>query len=260
MKLCADDYGLNSEVSEGILNLLQKNKINSVSCLTTTKNWQEQAKDLKAFLNKVEIGLHLSLTHPKPIYFPSSSLKQFIKKAYLGHLKKEDLVKEIKAQIKAFSLQLGTRPNYIDGHEFCHHFPIIRSALRDVAKDFHFKKKNIYIRVFNPGKVPFFKNPIFYTFNHLASLPSKKLIKLLKSENLSFNERLLGFHPYCLEPKKYFNYYFQMKPTKKDIFFCHPGLLSQDSSDKLRFYRFKIYKFMMSEEFDKITSYYKLTV
>ncbi|MDE0092472.1 MAG: ChbG/HpnK family deacetylase [Oligoflexia bacterium] len=260
MKLCADDYALNSDVSLGILNLIQKKKINSVSCLTTTTCWKKKAGDLKHFLKNIEVGLHLSLTDPKPIYSTGCSLRALIKKTYLGKLKKQEIAQEIRAQMEMFSNSMGVLPNYIDGHEFCHHLPIIREALIDIAKEFHFKKNNIYVRVFYPGNPPLLKNSIFWLFNHLASSPSKKLITLLKKEGISFNSRLLGFHPYCWSPDKYFNYYFQMKPSKKDIFFCHPGLLSEDFSDKLRNYRFQIYNFMMSPQFDSLLCRYKLKI
>ena len=258
MKLCADDYALNLEVSEGILNLIQKKKINSVSCLTTTSYWTKKAIDLKPHLKNIELGLHLSLTKPKPIYSPSCSLKTLIQKAYLGRLKKQDIIREIRTQIELFTNSLGVLPHYVDGHEFCHHLPIIRQALIDIAKEFHFKKNNIYIRVFCPGTPSFFKNGVFWLFNHLSSLPSKKLTALLKKEGITFNSKLLGFHPYCWKPHKYFDYYFQTQPLKEDIFFCHPGLLSKDFSDNLRNYRFQIYSFMMSSQFDSLLSRYKL--
>ena len=260
MRLCADDYALNSECSEGILNLVKTKKINSVSCLTTTACWTKKAMDLKPFIKDIELGLHLSLTEPKPIYSPSCSLKTLIQKAYLGQLKKQEIVKEIRAQVELFTKSLGVLPQYVDGHEFCHHLPIIRSALIDVAQEFHFKENNIYIRVFHPGTPSFLKNGVFWLFNHLSSFPSKKLIALLKTKGISFNSRLLGFHPYCWKPHKYFDYYFQMNPSKKDIFFCHPGHLSKDPSDKLRNYRFQIYSFMMSSQFDNLLNRYKLSI
>ena len=147
MKLCADDYALNPAVSEGILNLILKKKINSVSCLTTTDCWKTKANDLKPFLKTIEIGLHLSLTDPKPVYSPSCSLMALTKKAYLGQLKKQSIVQEIRKQIEMFEKHLGILPHYIDGHEFCHQLPIIRSALIDIAKEYHFKKI-IFIFVF----------------------------------------------------------------------------------------------------------------
>ena len=258
MILCADDFGLNDPVSEGILNLVKNKKINSISCLVTTSCWGEKATHLQPFLNNVEIGLHLSLTYPKPFLSSSQSLYSLIKKSYFRQLKKNQIALEIHAQIEKFKESLGQMPCYIDGHEFCHQFPIIREALIEVAQELSFKKNNIYIRVFKPKKLLFKKPLIFWFLNHLVALPSKKMISLLRKKNISFNEGLLGFHPYPIKPKTYFDYYLKTKPSEKDIFFCHPGLPSLDSSDKLRHYRPQIYNFMMSVQFDELLQNYKL--
>ena len=156
--------------------------------------------------------------------------------------------------MRLFKEHIGQLPDYVDGHEFCHHFPTVREALVEIGEEFQFKKNNIYIRVFHSGKLSLLKNSFFWIFNHLVSLPSIKLKKLLRKKGISFNSRLLGFHPYSLEPKKYFEYYFKAAPSKKDIFFCHPGFPSNDLRDSLRDYRPEIYNFMMSSEFDNMLS------
>ena len=260
MRLCTDDYGLNHAVSSGILNLVQAKKINSVSCLVTADCWKKRASDLKPFLNDIEAGLHLSLTYPQPVYLSGGSLSSLIRKSYLGQFRKEEIVREIRVQMEMFQDSIGCFPNYVDGHEFCHHFPIVRDALMDIAEAFQFKKNNIYIRVFHPGKLPLLKNGIFWICNYLVAFPSNQLAGLLKARGIAFNSRLLGFHPYNLEPKKYFDYYFQMKPSEKDIFFCHPGLSSDDPLDSLRNYRPQIYDFMMSPQFDSLLNHYNLNI
>ena len=260
MILCADDYGQNHAVSDGILHLIQAQKVNSVSCLVTSNCWKKRAPDLKPFLQNIEIGLHLTLTDPKPVHLPGQSLKSLAVNCYLKKLNKKDIVQEIETQMELFKEAMGRLPDYVDGHEFCHHFPIVREALMETAEKFQFQKNHIYIRVFQPHGLPLLKNGIFWVFNHLASTPSKKLAKLLKRKNISFNSRLLGFHPYALNPKKYFDYYFGTTPSKKDIFFCHPGLPSDDSSDNLRDYRPKVYDFMMSSQFDNMLKSYNITL
>lgn len=260
MTLCADDYGQNHAVSDGILHLIKAQKINSVSCLVTTSCWKERARDLQPFLQSIEAGLHLTLTDPKPIHLSGHSLKSLAMKSYFGKLRRKDIVQEIHEQIILFKNHIGYLPNYVDGHEFCHHFPIVREALMEIADEFNFKKNNIYIRVFRPKNLPLLKNSVFKIFNYLASFPSKKLIKLLKVRGISYNSRLLGFHPYFLEPKKYFDYYLGINPSEKDIFFCHPGLSSDDLSDNLREYRPKIYDFMMSPQFDNMLTRYNISL
>ena len=108
-------------------------------------------------------------------------------KSCLGQLNRKDIYREIYSQMEMFKDTTGHLPDYVDGHEFCHHFPVVREALIDIVEEFHFKKNNIYIRVFHPGKVPFLRNGIFWLFNHLASL---------KDKGINYNSHLLSFHPY----------------------------------------------------------------
>lgn len=259
MILCADDFGLNSPVSKGILNLVQAGKINSVSCLVTTDCWKKMASELCPFVKDIEVGLHLTLTHPNPVHFSNSSLGALVIKSYLGILKKEDVVQEIRQQIELFTSCFGRSPNYIDGHEFCHHLPIIREALTEVVEEFCVEDNGFYVRIFCPGSISFLKNSFVWIVSHLTALPSQKLKTLLKLKSIPFNFQLLGFHPYQWEPKKYFDYYFQIKPSPRDIFFCHPGLASDDQLDSLRNYRYRIYNFMMSPQFEDMLKHYQIT-
>ena len=89
MILCADDYGQNHAISDGILNLIRNRKINSVSCLVTTACWRERARDLQPLLKNIEVGLHLTLTDPKPVHLSGNSLGSLIRKSYLRQLKKK---------------------------------------------------------------------------------------------------------------------------------------------------------------------------
>ena len=260
MILCADDYGLNPAVTDGILNLVHSAKINSVSCLVTTDCWKKKASDLKPFLDKISAGLHLTLTDPKPESLPSRSLASLAWRAYFRRLKFKSVADEISTQMELFRDGAGRLPDYVDGHEFCHHFPVVREALLHVAERFDFRKNNIYIRVFHPGKLPFAKTGLIRFLNFLASRPSKKLRILLEEKGIAFNSRLLGFHPYFMSPEKYFDYYFSARPSHKDIFFHHPGLASDDSSDPLYKYRPRIYNFMMSAEFEKLLHRYNITL
>ena len=156
--------------------------------------------------------------------------------------------------MEAFREFFGRFPDYIDGHEFCHHFPIVNQALIEMLEVFSLTHK-VYVRVFRPGRLSL-KNGLMWFSNHLAALPSKALISLLIQKGIKSNARLMGFCPYFLKPEYYFEYYFCQIPQKNDIFFCHPGFLSEDASDKLRKYRLQIYNFMMSSRFNDMLEFY----
>ncbi len=262
MILCADDFGLNDKVSEGILNLIKRGKINSVSCLVITECWKNKSKNLKPFLGKIETGLHLSLTVPKAFDCPEQTLGTLIRKSYLGQLNKTQITNEFFKQMESFKKHMGQMPDYVDGHQFCHLFPTVRESLMELAKEFSFKKNKIYVRVFRqpPKNIPNIRFLPVWILNQVASLASKKLIKLLEKKGISLNNRLFGYHPYSITPMEYFTYYLKEKPGEKDIFFCHPGLLSEDTSDRLYRYRFEIYNLMMSSEFDKLLHDHEITL
>ncbi len=262
MILCADDFGLNDKVSQGILDLVKRKKLNSVSCLVTTDCWKNKAKCLKPFLGTIETGLHLSLTVPKAFNCPEQSLGTLIRKSYLGQLNQTQITNEFFKQMESFKKYTGQMPDYVDGHQFCHLFPIIREALMELSREFLFKKKKIYVRVFRqpPKNIPTSVFLPVWILSQVASLSSKKLIKLLEGKGISFNSRLFGYHPYSIPPMEYFTYYLKEKPGEKDIFFCHPGLSSEDTSDRFHHYRFEIYNFMMSSQFDKLLHDYGVSL
>ena len=110
MILCADDFGLNHPVSTGILDLVKAGKINSVSCLVTTDCWKERVSELYPFLDNIEVGLHLTLTHPKPIHFSGGSFSSLIRKSYLKQLKKQEIIREIRSQMELFRNSMGRMP------------------------------------------------------------------------------------------------------------------------------------------------------
>src|SRR5205085_3946565 len=65
--LCADDYGQAPAISEGIINLLQNNRLSATSCMVNTIYWEDHAKWLAPFRQQKDIGLHFNLTEGKPL-------------------------------------------------------------------------------------------------------------------------------------------------------------------------------------------------
>ncbi len=49
MILCADDYGQNEPISQGILELALNKRINAISCLVNTPYWQDAQRHWEAF-------------------------------------------------------------------------------------------------------------------------------------------------------------------------------------------------------------------
>jgi len=146
--ICADDYGQNPTISQAIVGLLQNNRISATSCLVTSPLWAEAALALKPLKNNADIGLHFNLTEGNPRSTSLTSfwpLKQLIIKSQLRQLDKAAIAAELHAQLDVFLKELGTYPDFIDGHQHIHQFPIIRDALLDVYEE-RLRQHNIYLR------------------------------------------------------------------------------------------------------------------
>ena len=130
--LCADDYGQNTFISQAIILLIQKNRLTATTCMTTSPFWFENAPRLKN-LEKIDIGLHFNLTEGSPLspglqvmgFLP---LKQLLMKSYLKKINQKVIEEELHAQIDQFVAGIGRLPDFIDGHQHVHQFPIIRDA------------------------------------------------------------------------------------------------------------------------------------
>ncbi len=148
---CADDYALNDQISDAIRILLQKNVIQATSCMTQSPIWQEQAKKLlhlqSGIDHTIEIGLHLNFTHAfntdENLYYPLSTL---MLKAWIRNLDREKIKQSLVEQWDFFIDAIGAAPNFIDGHQHIHQFPVIREILLEFLKEKNF---NGWIRNLN---------------------------------------------------------------------------------------------------------------
>ena len=65
--VCADDFGLTSGISSGILTCLERRRISATSCMTARATWLDRVAELRPFAGIADIGLHFTLTDLEPI-------------------------------------------------------------------------------------------------------------------------------------------------------------------------------------------------
>src|SRR5437764_108899 len=115
--LCADDYGQNTAISQAIIDLLKKNRLSAVSCITNSYYWHSHAKWLKPFAGQVDIGLHFNLTEGKPLTKSFGTdclpLSKLISKAYLRRLNPTIIQSELNAQLDVFIAEIGHNPDFL---------------------------------------------------------------------------------------------------------------------------------------------------
>ncbi|KTC85414.1 MULTISPECIES: ChbG/HpnK family deacetylase [Legionella] len=253
--LCADDYAQNETISEGILLLAQKKRINAISCLVNLPDWKNTHHELKQVNKDTYLGLHLNLSLGQALstkwrkkyspHFNSHSLT--IKQSYLGFLNKECVEAEICAQLDAFSNSTGRLPDFIDGHQHIHQLPIIRDALISIYKQ---KKLTAFCRNTSSHWRDFLLCANFPKAQAISLLGGFSFKKLLRQQLISANSSFAGIYNFARA--KNYRYYFKKFLYQSDnggLIMCHPGLHSNDHRDALHPYRHYELNYLMSSEF-----------
>ena len=255
--ICADDYGQNRAISQGIIALLSKNRLSAVSCLTTSPEWSQHAAWLAAFSNQVDIGLHFNLTEGDALsdvyrkcyaqrFF---SLPKLLIRAWLRYLNISVIEAELSAQLDCFISAMGRLPDFIDGHQHIHQLPQVREALIGVYHS-RFPKKKGYIRCVNDQVMLQdwvqgcgIKKTIIKYF-------SKKFEYCLAQHNIQHNNYFSGSYNFSRA-----NHYAQMFPGflkavgDQGLIMCHPGLECHDSSDPIVHARSWEYAYFSSDAY-----------
>lgn len=221
--LCADDFGLNKGISEAILNLCAKERLSAVSCMANMPDMALFTEDLKATSSKIQKGLHFNLTEGYWVSQPETacySLNKLLVKSHLHLIKPSFIVKELNAQLDKFIDLMGYLPDFIDGHQHVHQFPVVRQALLTVYKE-RLKQKNCFIRCTYPGiTVPAFrfKNRI------LAATGGKAFYTLLEKAGIPHNPYFAGVYDFNPNAnyRVLFRYWLETAP-EKTLIMCHPG-------------------------------------
>lgn len=249
--ICADDYAQNEAISEGILILAKNRKINAISCLVNSPNWQESSRKLKAVQNHAYLGLHFNLSFGQALsarwqknystHF--GKLSSLIQQSYLRRLDKECIEAEFCAQLDAFRQQLGQDPDFIDGHQHVHQLPLIREVMLKVYKQrqlaaFFRNTSNDWRDFLSPKPLA------------IALLGGFKFKRLLKEQTIQTNSSFSGFYNFVNAKKYryYFNQFLKLINTE-GLIMCHPGVQSRDLNDPLHHHRHHEFNYFMGTAF-----------
>lgn len=137
LQLCADDFGLSEGVDRGILALLSEGRLSATSCMVAGPMLETHAGALLALADRVNIGLHLTFTDLPPLgLMPSMSpdgvpptLSTLMRRAFILSLDYAEIAAEIRRQAARFKAVFGRAPDFVDGHQHVHIFPVFRRAL-----------------------------------------------------------------------------------------------------------------------------------
>jgi predicted glycoside hydrolase/deacetylase ChbG (UPF0249 family) len=250
--LCADDFGQNEDISLGILDLVSKKRLSAVSCMTNLPGWHSHGPALREMAADVAVGLHFNLTFGKPLTAAPSlsqqgsffSLPALLLRCYVHHITLAEVEQELIAQLEQFQKIMGRLPDFIDGHQHVHQFPIIRDALLNVYQK-TFTEQRPYIRQTLTQQGPYAKKR--WVINHTGA---KILHQQLQQANIPHNSEFAGI--YDFDPTLYYGDLFQKfcGTIKRDgLIMCHPGFASEDQTDAIRASRVKEYHYLAGDNF-----------
>lgn len=235
--LCADDYGQNETISQAIISLVAKNRLSATSCMTTFSDWPAAAKWLLPFKNQIDIGFHFNLTEGQPASKALSEAHGFMPlttlllRAFCRRLNRQVIEAELHAQLDLFADAMGCMPDFIDGHQHVHQFPVIRHALLNVYEE-RLKETACYIRsIYEPDFISCFLRGqrSFKQFVLQASGAAALKSQLMKKQ-IPHNSSFSGIYEFN-ESAHYAEKFRGFLQTVKEngIIMCHPGVQSGDS-------------------------------
>ena len=260
--LCADDFGISPGVSSSIINLIEAGKITATSCMSISPFWKEHASYLRPLKGKADVGLHLTLTGFQPLgsmpmlaqkgHLPSYG--QLLKLSLMGILDLDEIRMELIRQLDRFEEVWGTTPDFIDGHLFIHHLPLIRNAVVDLYKA-RFRGSKTYIRVSSTSIPVILRRRVSIMKTLAIGYFGWQLKRLVAVHNIPLNNGFSGIYDFSdrVPYKKLFERFLIGAKTNMQIM-CHPGMVDSELAgvDNLTKQRENEYSFFCGKDFNRI--------
>lgn len=199
LKIITDDLGLHQSVNEGIIYLLRGGYISGASLMANGEAFNDAVRQCLE-IQLPNIGVHLVLVEEKSLLneeqiptllnnkgsFYKNHLIFFIRYV-LGLIKKDEIRKEIEAQIQKI-FGAGIKPKFINSHQHLHLLPGIMDIVIALAKEYGID----YIRIVNESfgiKGSLFRKGQLLFLRLLSGFAKREIIK----NHLKFNDFFVGF-------------------------------------------------------------------
>lgn len=256
--LCADDFGQSPATSAGILRLLEAGRLSATGCMTQSPSWTSDGRQLCAWRGRADLGLHFNLTHPFPGQaVPARPLASVLFKAMLRSLDEAPIALALKAQLDRFEEVMDMPPDFVDGHQHVHVFPIVRNVLLRELAD-RYPRHKPYLRSVAPklrlgrgcGKEAFLRR--------LGSGFAKKA----QAAGFRTNRSFAGIYDLKPIPGAFAAHMdrWMAEAQNGDLVMCHPGFAAQDATDPIAGTRPLELSFLASDDFTDMLARHGVSV
>jgi predicted glycoside hydrolase/deacetylase ChbG (UPF0249 family) len=251
---CADDFGMAPGINAGIIELAQEGRLSAVSCMSRGRYCSRDAHDLAGI--PVETGLHLNMTEPlegKEFYQPLSRL---LLNCYLRRIDPRIIIHEIELQLDAYEAAFGKAPDYVDGHQHVHQFPLIRDCLVDTLLR-RYPGHLPWLRSTLPGELTGIPLPYRMKAKLICYLGGNALSNLASRFGFGMNAHLLGVYDFTGGEKHYLELLenWLAGARANDLIMCHPAKTA-DPSDALGQQRVAEYSVLSGKVFPNLLERY----
>ncbi len=224
--VCADDFGLTSEISRSIVALAGQGKLNAISCMAVCPGWTTDAPLLRILPRSVQIGLHVTLTDEVPLtampvlawdgHMPASN--ELERRALVRRLPLGEIRAEVSAQFDRFVDMVGRPPDFVDAHQHVH---VLRGIREIILAETARRAPGAWVRscVDKPASILARCFPFKAMVN---AVQSRGVRKVAADLGLACNDSFAGFYDFSGDYETIFPQFLE-KPGQFHLVMCHPG-------------------------------------
>ncbi|MBT2186960.1 ChbG/HpnK family deacetylase [Sphingobium sp. H33] len=224
--VCADDFGLTREISQSIIGLAKRGKVNAISCMSVCSGWERDAELLRSLPDSVQIGLHVTLTEEVPLTAmpvlawdgAMPGCNELGRRALVRRLPLGELRTEIAAQFDRFVDVIGRPPDFVDGHQHVH---VLRGIREIILAETARRAPRAWIRNCVDRPAAMFAR--HFPLKALANAVQSRGVRRAAADlGLACNDGFAGLYDFAGDYEALFPKFLD-KPGNFHLIICHPG-------------------------------------
>ncbi|WP_051293639.1 ChbG/HpnK family deacetylase [Pseudoduganella violaceinigra] len=240
----AEDVGMHPAVDDAVAELVGRGIVSAASVMALGRPNRET---LGAIARQgADLGLHLDFTSEmaRAAYRRETGLPSLMLAAWSGTLNAAHVRAALEGQFQRFGELTGRLPDFIDGHQHVHQFPVIREALVQLLERHGAKRirvRNTASRRWRGGKAAV-----------IGMLGSASLARRLERIACRSNADFMGVYDRSAAADLAARWYgwLASAPAQGGLAMCHPALKDWGGAA----FRVKEYQFLGSQQFRELCS------
>lgn len=239
--LCADDFGQSRPINTAIIELIRVWRVGATSAMSQGPAWPEGARALRDYQQLTDVGLHLNLTHRFEGLPNIRPLLWWLFAVSRSKVERAQVRDAFRSQIDLFVKHFGRLPDYLDGHQHVHAFPILREVLTELVDEYWKDRPRPWVRapdrLLDSGGAPL--------KSWVLKRAARGFTAHLEREGLRYTKKFGGL--YALDPAadypKLMRRWLHQLPSGT-LLMCHPSHKTFDLSDPIREARYEEYQYL----------------